>query len=127
MNITPSGLVIVQFTQNYDIYSTGTRAAFKEKIANDLVKSGTAVHTRKKGAPAEPDGGSKEYPSALELEDKTDEAPADDPLAALGDDWKNTNGQVLMGIARKITDAPISTKPDAIAAIELEFESRAGE
>ena len=122
MNITHDGRVIVRFTKSFDIYSAGIRASFPRDRAIALVKDGVAEHTHRPGSAA----------PALKIEpdvaaDVIDDEPVEpSPLDDLPTDWKIMNGNTLRTIAKKVSDSPVTSKEDAIAAIELALEERAG-
>lgn len=118
MQRAKNGLVLVEFTKSWGSYSRGRTAGFPDKEAARLVN---VIKTAKyKGSPS----------TAAKAEADVDEDIdiPDDPIAELieehGDDWRLAHHTTLKSVAGKITDAPILSKDDAIAAIEAELESR---
>lgn len=61
--------------------------------------------------------------------DTVPDAAADDPppgSVEIPDDWRALKWPALRSLASKVSDEPIHNHADAVAAIELELERRAG-
>lgn len=123
MKRTPNGNVLIKFVQSFGSYAIGTKAAFPEPIAAKHVAAGRAVHI---GVPAT----SARPVAAAPAPEPDDDVVKKDPLDQVfkaGDAWRDLHHATLKSIAKDVSDSPITSKDDAIAAIELALEERAGE
>lgn len=106
-----NGLVLVVFSKSWRQYTTGVTAGFLPDEAAKLVAGGVAYY--KGTEPAE-------APKAEEKPTDTgDNEPKKDPIP---ENFRDMKGPEVIALAKQHSDAPINSKADAIAALELALE-----
>lgn len=121
MKKTPNGLVLVVIKRSFGAYGIGTKAAFTPAEASRLVANGDASHIGGNPQPEVKIDAEEPMPVTQEDEGNPLDAILADP------DWRSMNGNRLRSIAKQVSDFPLTSKQDAIAAIELALSERDGE
>lgn len=134
IKVKKNGAILVVFLQNEHAYAAGRLAGFDPAKAQDLTSKKIARYATLRDIPGRESTVTvveREAPVVVETPDveKSHEAPEDDSDLdqILADpEWRSMNGNKLRAIAKKVSDSPVTSKDDAIAAIELALEERAG-